>query len=421
MMKRAIGFVVTSVLLFALIVPMGAMAQKKIEFVLWTKEGEVTGGVLEDIVQLSNEFAKSRPGLTIEVVSYGVEELRQNFQAAAFAGQGPDLLWTVSDHAGPFVAMKIIKPVDNIFGKDFLKGFVRPGLECVELDGKTWGVPISVGNHLMLLYNKNLIKTAPKNTDEMIKVGKELTRDLDKDGIPDQYGLVYNLNEPFFFAPWLGGFGGWPLDGTKPTLNTPAMVNALQFVQDLKFVHKIVPVECDYDAADALFKEGKAAMLINGDWSLTGYQTPEVKKNVDLGVARIPLVSQTGLWPAPMTSGIYFMIPDYLTGDKLQIAKEYVEFISSDKVQLRFLEKHMRLPATSTALKSPLIAADPILKGSADQMVVGKPMPTVAEMRAAWDAIRPNQEAVMAGKMTPKDAAKAMQDACEKLIREMMK
>jgi len=48
-------------------------------------------------------------------------------------------------------------------------------------------------------------------------------------------------------------------------------------------------------------------------------------------------------------------------------------------------------------------------------------MPTVPEMRAAWDAIRPNQEAVMAGKMAPKDAAKAMQDAGEKLIREMTK
>lgn len=54
-------------------------------------------------------------------------------------------------------------------------------------------------------------------------------------------------------------------------------------------------------------------------------------------------------------------------------------------------------------------------------MVVGKPMPTVPEMRAAWDAIRPNQEAVMAGKATPADAAKAMQEACENLIREMKK
>ncbi len=70
-----------------------------------------------------------------------------------------------------------------------------------------------------------------------------------------------------------------------------------------------MPVECDYDAADALFKEGKAAMLINGDWSLTSYQMPEVRKKVDLGVARIPMISQTGLWPTPMTSGIYFMLP----------------------------------------------------------------------------------------------------------------
>ena len=182
------------------------------------------------------------------------------------------------------------------------------------------GVPISVGNHDASLQQES-DKDRPQEHRRDDQSWQRAHARSGQRRNTDQCGLVYNLNEPFFFAPWLGGFGGWPLDGTKPTLNTPAMVNALQFVQDLKFIHKIVPVECDYDAADALFKEGKAAMLNNGDWSLTGYQTPEVKKNVDLGVARIPLVSQTGLWPAPMTSGIYFMIPDYLTGDKLQIAR----------------------------------------------------------------------------------------------------
>ncbi len=114
--------------------------------------------------------------------------------------------------------MQIIKPVDDVFDPEFLAGFVRPpGLESVELDGQTWGgVPISVGNHLMLLYNKNLLPEAPQTSDEMIKIAQELTVDYDSDGMPDQYGLVYNLNEPFFFAPWLGGFGGWPLDGVIP-------------------------------------------------------------------------------------------------------------------------------------------------------------------------------------------------------------
>ncbi|HHY10804.1 MAG TPA: extracellular solute-binding protein [Firmicutes bacterium] len=419
-MKR-LTISVTSLLVLVLLISVAVSAQPQTEFTIWTKEGEVTGGVLEEIENLAQEFSRTRPGLTIEVVSYGVEELRQDFQAAAFAGQGPDLLWTVSDHAGPFVAMEIIKPVDDVFEAEFLAGFVRPGLESVELSGQTWGVPISVGNHLMLLYNKNLLPEAPQNTDEMIKVGQELTIDFDNDGMPDQYGLVYNLTEPFFFAPWLGGFGGWPLDGVTPTLNTPAMVEALRFVQDLKFSHKIVPVECDYDAADALFKEGKAAMLINGDWSLADYLAPEVAEKVDLGIARIPLVSETGLWPAPMTSGIYFMLPDYIDGEKEAIAKEFIEFISTDEVQILFLEKHMRLPATEAALEHPSLTADPILKGSADQMTVGKPMPTVPEMRAAWDAIRPNLEAIMAGKMTPEAAAQAMQEAAEKLIREMYK
>ncbi|MEA4884172.1 MAG: extracellular solute-binding protein [Clostridia bacterium] len=419
-MKRAIASSLLVLLLLVLIVPVGYAAEKKITFTIWTKESEAQG-VLQEIVKLASDFAKSRPGLTFEVINYGVEDLRQNFQSAAFAGTGPDLLWTVSDHAGPFVAMKIIKPVDDLFGKDYLGGFARPGLEAVELDGKTWGVPISVGNHLMLMYNKKLIKTPPQNTDELIKIGKELTRDLNKDGKPDQYGLVYNLNEPFFFAPWLGGFGGWPLDGTKPTLGTQAMVDALQFVHDLKYVHKIVPLECDYDGADALFKEGKAAMLINGDWALAGYQTDEVKKKVDFAVARIPMVAKTGRWPSPMTSGIYFMLPEYLSGEKLEIAKEFVKYCTSSEVQLMFTKKYKRLPALASALNSPLVSADPILKGSADQMVVGKPMPTVSEMRAAWDAMRPNQEAVMADKMSAKDAATAMQNACEKLIREMAK
>ncbi|MEW5865971.1 MAG: extracellular solute-binding protein [Bacillota bacterium] len=419
-MKRTIVSVLVLLMMIALVAPASVVAQKKLSLILWTKESEAEN-VLQEIKALCAEFVKGRPGVSLEVVNYGVEDLRENFQSAAFAGSGPDLLWTVSDHAGPFVAMKLIKSVDQIFPAGYMDKFVKPGVEAVELGGKVWGVPISVGNHLMLLYNKKLIKDPPKDTDELIKAGKELTKDFNKDGKPDQYGLVYNLNEPFWLAPWLGGFGGWPLDGTKPTLNTQAMIDTLQFLHDLKFVHKIVPVEADYNGADALFKEGKAAMIINGDWSLASYQTDEVKKTVDLGVARIPKVTKTGLWPSPMTSGVFFMFPEYLAGDKLKVVKEFVDYIVSPDAQLMFLKKHKRLPALAEALKNPLVTEDLILKGSSDQMVVGKPMPTVPEMRAAWDAIRPNQEAVMAGKMSAKDAARAMQEACEKAIREMKK
>jgi arabinogalactan oligomer / maltooligosaccharide transport system substrate-binding protein len=46
-------------------------------------------------------------------------------------------------------------------------------------------------------------------------------------------------------------------------------------------------------------------------------------------------------------------------------------------------------------------------------------MPPQAAMRCVWDAMRPNQEAVMANKMTPADAAAAMQTAADKCVAEL--
>mgnify|MGYP000978781581 CR=1 FL=1 len=134
-MKRAIVSSLVAFLMLALIVPTGLAAAKKINFTIWTKESEAEG-VLQDIVKLTEDFAKSRPGLSFEIVNYGVEDLRQNFQSAAFAGAGPDLLWTVSDHAGPFVAMKIIRPADEAFGEAFLAGFAKQDLGCADQCGQ---------------------------------------------------------------------------------------------------------------------------------------------------------------------------------------------------------------------------------------------------------------------------------------------
>ncbi len=396
--------------------PTATAAPKPVKLTMWNKEA---GEPLDWSIAQTKAFTAKYPNITFEVVNKGVEDLRNDYQTAALAGTGPDFLWTVNDHIGVFAAAKIIQPAEDVFGKDYFKKFVQPGNDAAVYEGKIWGVPISVGNHLMLLYNKKLVKEPPKDTDELIKMGKELTK---PDG--SQYGLVYNLNEPFWLAPWMGGFGGWPLDESKKpvvaTLNTPAVADALEFLHDLKYVHKIVPKEADYNAADSMFKEGKAAMLINGDWSLSGYQTITVAKVVDLGVARIPKVKKTDKWPSPMTSGVYFLINKDTKGDKLDAVKKFIDFMVTKDVQVDFVKKVKgRLPSLAEAAADPAITADPILKGSFDQMAVGRPMPVVPEMRCAWDAMRPNQEAVMGDKAKPADAAAKMQIAAEDCIKKL--
>jgi arabinogalactan oligomer/maltooligosaccharide transport system substrate-binding protein len=406
--KRIVSLSMTFLLLagsFAFTLDKPAV-KSRVKILLWTKEGEADGA-LQWIRRLAKQYGEINPKALFDVVSKDPEKLLEDFRTASLAGSPPDLLWTVSDHAVPFTAAGIIQPVDKLFD---LGVFVASALDAVRLNGKTWGVPIANGSHLMLLYNKDLVEKPPQNTDELISLGQKLS----KTGI---YALVYNQIEPFWLVPWLGGFKGkvFAADGVTPTLDTPAMAAALKFLADLKLRYKIVPPESDYNGADAIFKEGKAAMIINGDWSLGDY-----KKifGTRLGIARMPKVSATGEWPKPYTSGAFFMIPKDLKGDKLAADRLFVDYVTGKPIQVDMVKTLSRLPALKAALDDPVIREDPCLKGSAEQMVVGTPMPTVLEMRRNWDAMKPEMIAVLAGRKSAEDAAAAMQRAAVACVKK---
>ncbi len=381
---------------------------------MWTKEG---GNQLDLVKAITAECAKTDGSYTVDIVNYDVEKLRENFQTSALAGSGPDLLWTVNDHAGPFTTADLIQPVDNL-GID-LSQFVPGALEPVALNGQHWGIPLSYGNNLMLLYNKKLVDHAPADTTELIKMAQDFQAKN-----PGSVGLAWNMQEPFWLVPWLGGFGGkvFAADGKTPTLNTPEMVKTLALMSEFKNTDKITPKECDYACADGLFKDGKAAMIINGDWSLGDYtgNTANVTatKNIDLGTAPFPKIAGADT-PKPFTAGTYIMFPKDLAADKQAAAIKLTQCFLSDPVQLRWLKEQKRLPSVQKLFDDPSIKSDPILAGSAADLLNGTGMPAATEMRCNWDAMKPQLQDVLAGKTTPEDAAKAMQTAADKCVAEL--
>ncbi len=369
---------------------------------LWHQEGEAENAA-QYVQALADAYTAMHPNVTFEVTNKETEVLREDFQTSALAGAPPDLLWTVNDHAGPFTLAEIIIPVDGLLD---LTAYADSALAAVTLGGETWGVPISNGNHLMLYFNKDIIAEAPTDTDALIAAAATMPEGV--------YTLVYNQTEPFWMVPWLGGFGGsvFAEDGVTPTLDTPAMVSTLEFLASIKEAG-LLPAESDYDGADTLFKEGKAAMIINGDWTLGAYKDLFGDK---LGVARIPMISSTGEYPAPFTSGKFFMIPAGSDEATMAVVVDFIEFATNEENQLAMVEQLARLPALNTALANDIIASDAYLAGSADQMVVGAAMPTVVEMRCNWDSMKPELQAVLSGDKAPADAAAAMQAAAEACI-----
>ncbi len=286
---------------------------------MWEQEGEEVDVFIDELIA---EFQAQYPYITVERTHYGNEDLRDQFQTASLADAAPEVVRVPNDFAGPFSALDIIAPATELFDDAFLAQFFEGALQPAVVGGTLWGVPDNYGNHLMLLYNKSLVPEAPATFEDLIATAKDLTNG-------DIQGFAYNLNEPFWGAGFYGAFGGWPLDeNDQPQFNNQAFIDYLTFVAQLK-ADGVVPEECDYNCADTLFKEGKAAMIINGDWSLGGY-VEALGEN--LGVAPVPPIN--GNPYTEMTAGKYYMVSNAVLDDpaKKDAVVKFITFMTSADV-----------------------------------------------------------------------------------------
>jgi len=380
------------------------------DLVIWTQDLPAGRVVLDSLL---DRFERANPGMRVNQIYYETEELRSNFVVAALGGSGPDLAYGPADMVGVFHVMGIIQPFDEFFSTSELANF--DPLALVRYKGKLYMLADRVGNHLTLVYNKKLVPHPPRTTQELLEMGRRLSKDTDGDGRIDQYALAWNFIEPFFFIPFMGGYGGWVMDDdARPTLNTAATINASKFIGQLR-EQKIVPFECDLNIANELFKSGKAAMVINGPWSWGGY----LDAGVDIGVTRIPLVSETRLWPTPMISATGFCLNVNATGERRERVLKLLRFLTEPENELEYTRAIRAIPSRLEARRDSIFFKDPILLGSQDQITVGRAMPIAPEMRAIWDAMRPAYQSIINGHLTPEQAAKKMQDDANKLIAEM--
>jgi len=381
----------------------GGASKEPVTITFWEQEGEDVDVFIDALIA---EFQTANPNITVERTHYENEALRDQFQTASLANSAPDVVRVPNDFAGPFSELQIVAPVSDLFDDKFLGQFFPGALDPAKVGGTLWGVPDNYGNHLMLIYNKDLIAEPPATFEELITKAKELTTG-------DVQGFAYNLNEPFWGAGFYGAFGGWPLDGSdKPQFNNDSFKNYLTFVASLK-TDGVVPAECDYNCADTLMKDGKAAMIINGDWSLGDYTKALGDK---MGVAPVPTIN--GKPYTEMTAGKYFMVSTAAAADDAKKAAivKFITFMTSKDVQKKWLDEFKRLPSNSEVAKDPSISSDPILAGSMAALSVGRGQPAAPEMRCAWDAWRPNLEGVMAGTLSPADAAAAAQTSADECI-----
>jgi multiple sugar transport system permease protein len=162
---------------------------------------------------------------------------------------------------------------------------------------------------LMIYYNKDLFDAAhlpyPPNDwtwDDYLALSKLLTKHLNGDGVPDQYGTVFS-NYFYYWIEWVWSAGGDVVDpaGTHATgyLNSPRTERALQYLVNLRTKFIVAPntgswVQSEKTGVNTeLFANGTIGMMMDGHWRL-----PRFLRQIEQGKLRI------GVAPPPRFPGV---------------------------------------------------------------------------------------------------------------------
>lgn len=378
--------------------------------VIWHQKTGAERAFFERAVERYNA---SHQDHAIDILYRTTEELRNLYIIASVGGKGPDVIFGPSDNVGVLSLTETILPIDSVLSDDYLEEFTDEGV--VRWRGTPWMAADQVGNHLALVYNKELLPHVPQTWEQLIPLLKNATRDFDGDGSPDQYGLVWNYREPFFFIPFLTGFGGRVMnENGEPTLNTPAMIKAINFVLELRNKHKVIPRESSYSVAEALFKDGRAAAIINGPWAWSGYG----EAGIDYGITRIPKIAATGKWCAPFISAKGYAVNASIDRSKIGYVRQVLTYLTGREMQNAMAQQLSTIPVVPGVEQERFVRESPMLQASIRQMKVGHPMPLAPQLRQVWDGMRGPYQLVMSGDVHPKKGAQLMQKSVEERIAD---
>ncbi|MDQ3514048.1 MAG: sugar ABC transporter substrate-binding protein [Chloroflexota bacterium] len=245
----------------------------QVTFQTWGSAGELAA--YEQVVEA---FEVQYPNITVSLVHVPDQadhfaELRRGFAS----GTSSDVFLLNYRNVGPIAASGDLTPVGPRLRESAAiaeDDYFEPALDAFRYrDGELTCLPQNLSslvvyyNHDLFEANRVTLPTAEWTWQQFLDAATALTKDLDADGVPDQYGLA---TEPSLIraAPFVWQAGGELVDDiqqpTTLTLDTPEARAGLQYFLDLSVTNRVVPSRQanDEQAPVDRFVAGGAAMLL---------------------------------------------------------------------------------------------------------------------------------------------------------------
>lgn len=300
----------------------------------------------------------------------------QELAASVRRGDGPDIVIWAHDKTGEWADQGVVVPLDEDLTAALRDRYLPFCFSSMSYQGRQYGLPLSFET-LIMYYNRALVPTPPRTTDEMIRVARQNTNRA-----RNRWGLVYERGNFYHHAMWLHGFGGRVFDDSgQLALQSPETVRSLTFARDLARVHHVVPDTVDWQTQMDLFNAGRAAILLSGPWAYGSVD----QTRVSLGIAPLPQISGLNRYPSPFLGVKGFFIT--ASCRDRAAASAAIDHLTStySSSMLNVLAGY--LPADRLAYDFSIVSADYVTSIFKEQVGRATVMPTRAEMSYVWQVM----------------------------------
>lgn len=296
-------------------------------------------------------------------------------------------------------------------------------LDLFKADDRLYGLPMETGAEV-LYYNADLFgaggltpPTQEWTWDTFLTAARALTRDLDGNGLADQYGFLCPGGASGQWLPWVWGAGGEVLDesGTRCLIDQPAAVEGMAFYAGLVTRQRVaLPVWEDRGdpwLGEDLFATGRVGMCVGPpEFAARGAGFPDI----NWGIVSLPRGPATRA--SRIAARAYVVSAGSTCPDE---AWEIAKFLATPAVE-SLLARHYKVPPRQS-----LILAGPALTGQSlwDERVFSqavrdaRPEPLLAAQQPIRDLVCEDFDLLLRGRVAPADAATRMRRRIDEALR----
>lgn len=291
-------------------------------------------GVLQFVVP---EFERRNPGYQVEMV-WGTTA-PDKLKTLISGGLPPDVAYVRLEDFPDLVRAGTYEPLNRFLPNSSLRldNIPEVAMDSFTFNGQIYGVPYdSLAFNVTTMYiNKDMFINVGLNVpvvdydnphsgwtyDDLISYSKKLTIDKNGDGVPEQYGYLggYGWSGNAFRLIW--NWGGEVIEetaeGWRSRLNEPQAIKALEYIQDLRTVHRVV---------GGAFLNGTQAMRLGAFGFIANIEERQV--NFDWTLAAVPR-GAGGRWGLTHVNPLGIIS----TSPHKEAAFRFLELWLSDEVQ----------------------------------------------------------------------------------------